>query len=200
MVKESGNGSRREPRQTRSKVTVERALAAAGVVLARVGFDGFSIEAVAAEAGISPGTLYQYFADKYAILRVLVEQWYNRSSPMFDLYRSENSIDAQAELYFGEPGGAVLLEAIQAVPELRRFDRETMNSGVDRLAKRFSKGRKPTKRQMAQARVTVFVVDAVLREATRHNRREAKEMVKILKAWMHALNPKNRGAARRRSK
>jgi AcrR family transcriptional regulator len=59
---------RREPTQERSRATVERILVAARAVLAERGYEGASTNRIAAAAGVGPGTLYQYFPDKDAIV------------------------------------------------------------------------------------------------------------------------------------
>lgn len=47
---------------------VDRIVAAAGEVLATEGYQRASTNRIAAKAGISPGSIYQYFADKDAII------------------------------------------------------------------------------------------------------------------------------------
>jgi len=53
----------------------EEILEAALRVFARRGFDAASVEAVAAEAGLSKGTLYLYFPTKAALLEGLVQRY-----------------------------------------------------------------------------------------------------------------------------
>jgi AcrR family transcriptional regulator len=59
---------RTTPRQSRSKATVEAIFEASARILQRHGVSAFNTNAVAALAGVSVGTLYQYFGDKDAIL------------------------------------------------------------------------------------------------------------------------------------
>ena len=59
---------RRMPRQARAQATMDSILEAAAQVLQRSGVEGFNTNAVAERAGVSIGTLYQYFRDKDAIL------------------------------------------------------------------------------------------------------------------------------------
>lgn len=54
---------------------VERLLEAGRVVLHRDGYQGFTTNRVAQEAGVSPGSLYQYFTDKGAIVAAIIERW-----------------------------------------------------------------------------------------------------------------------------
>ena len=67
MKKDQGF-QRRRPRQARAQATVSSILEAAAQVLQRAGHEGFNTNAVAERAGVSIGTLYQYFPDKDAIL------------------------------------------------------------------------------------------------------------------------------------
>ncbi len=55
---------------------VERIIAAGREVLVTDGYDAFSTNRVAAAAGVSPGSLYQYFPDKAAILDVVVDRYW----------------------------------------------------------------------------------------------------------------------------
>ena len=65
--------SRSEPRKTpvqaRSTASVDAILKATVQVLLRVGKDNLTTTRVAARAGVSVGTLYQYFPNKSALLR-----------------------------------------------------------------------------------------------------------------------------------
>src|SRR6185295_1980135 len=65
---------RRIPRQARAAETAAAILEGAAQVLEAGGLAGFTTNAVAERAGVSIGTLYQYFADKGAVLRALAER------------------------------------------------------------------------------------------------------------------------------
>jgi AcrR family transcriptional regulator len=52
----------------------ERILCAAARLVARVGIDHFSMDDVAAEAGVGKGTLYRRFGDRAALLRALISE------------------------------------------------------------------------------------------------------------------------------
>lgn len=56
---------------------VERIVAAARSLLVAEGYDALSTNRVAAAAGVSPGSLYQYFPDKAAILDVVVDRYWD---------------------------------------------------------------------------------------------------------------------------
>lgn len=66
---------RKIPKQARSRTMVDRILAAGADVLRTDGYAAFTTNRVAAAAGISPGSLYQYFPNKAAIIAEVVERW-----------------------------------------------------------------------------------------------------------------------------
>lgn len=70
---------RRTPRQARSTETVSAILEAAAQVLEAGGLAAFTTNAVAERAGVSIGTLYQYFSDKSALLMALASQEMQRA-------------------------------------------------------------------------------------------------------------------------
>jgi AcrR family transcriptional regulator len=68
--------ARKRPRQERSERLVAYILEAAVRVLAREGAQRFTTARVAEEAGVSVGSLYQYFPNKEAILfRLQSDEW-----------------------------------------------------------------------------------------------------------------------------
>jgi AcrR family transcriptional regulator len=71
FVKTKSNSVRREPTQTRSRQTVEALLGAVVRVLKREGPDAVTTNRIAEVAGVSIGSVYQYFPDKRAIFLAL---------------------------------------------------------------------------------------------------------------------------------
>lgn len=65
---------RKRPLQSRSRATVEAVLSAAAHILEERGLSGFNTNVVAERAGVSIGSLYQYFPSKDSILVSLLEQ------------------------------------------------------------------------------------------------------------------------------
>jgi AcrR family transcriptional regulator len=68
---------RKTPRQARARETVERIIEAGRKVLAKEGYEAFSTNRVAEVAGVSPGSLYQYFPDKSALLDVIRDRYWD---------------------------------------------------------------------------------------------------------------------------
>lgn len=62
---------RKAPQQERSRATVEAIVEAAGQVLTSTGYGRLTTTRVAARAGVSVGTLYQYFGHKDDLIRAL---------------------------------------------------------------------------------------------------------------------------------
>jgi AcrR family transcriptional regulator len=67
-------GPRKAPRQARSAATVAAILEAAARILDEAGLEAFNTNAVAARAGVSVGSLYQYFPGKAAVLAALIAE------------------------------------------------------------------------------------------------------------------------------
>jgi AcrR family transcriptional regulator len=65
---------RRQPKQRRAQETVEVVLQGAVRVLGREGVDAVTTNRIAEAAGVSIGSLYQYFPDKHAIFEALHRQ------------------------------------------------------------------------------------------------------------------------------
>src|SRR5262250_749285 len=65
---------RKRPRQARSRATVDSILEATARVLVKRSFDGLTTNLVAEAAGISIGSLYQYFPNKAALVGALIEK------------------------------------------------------------------------------------------------------------------------------
>jgi AcrR family transcriptional regulator len=70
----SSLNARKTPGQKRSAATVAAILEAAARILETRGLDAYSTNAVAARAGVSIGSLYQYFPSKDAITRALISR------------------------------------------------------------------------------------------------------------------------------
>ncbi|WP_211239605.1 TetR/AcrR family transcriptional regulator [Jiangella gansuensis] len=62
-------------RQARGERRIEQIVAAAAEVFAAAGYEAATTNAIAAQAGISPGSLYQFFANKDQIARALAERY-----------------------------------------------------------------------------------------------------------------------------
>ena len=71
MVREKSSTPRKQPVQKRSKQTVAAILQATAQVLVRYGYDRTTTNLVAEKAGVSIGSLYEYFPNKQALVAAL---------------------------------------------------------------------------------------------------------------------------------
>lgn len=69
---------RRRPRQERSVATVDALIEATAQVLLERGYERASTNAIARRAGVSIGSLYQYFAGKDMLVIELARRYYDR--------------------------------------------------------------------------------------------------------------------------
>lgn len=65
---------RKQPRQARSQALVEAILDAATRIVVRAGREAANTNAIAREAGVSIGSLYQYFPNREAVLAALLHR------------------------------------------------------------------------------------------------------------------------------
>lgn len=74
MINDANNPTRRIPRQHRSRQTVEAVLDAVPLVMKRHGAASITTNRIAEVAGVSIGSLYQYFPDKRSVFNALHER------------------------------------------------------------------------------------------------------------------------------
>lgn len=74
MKKDHQLSPRKRPRQERSRVTVDAILEAAAQIFEELGYAGATTNKIAARAGVSIGSLYQYYPNKDAIIFGLMER------------------------------------------------------------------------------------------------------------------------------
>src|SRR5581483_874384 len=74
MAKRTRTAPRKKPKQERSQATVDAILVATARVLCETGYDRASTNRIALAAGVSVGSLYQYFPSKEALVAALVER------------------------------------------------------------------------------------------------------------------------------
>jgi AcrR family transcriptional regulator len=125
---------RRTPTQARSRGKVMRALEAAERIAERDGVEALTLTAVAAEADISVGALYQYLPDRDAIAHALAARYHARLEALLD----DAIVSARAATP-ADPVGAV----IDAVAEVyldesttRSLRRATVTDDAARAHKR----------------------------------------------------------------
>jgi AcrR family transcriptional regulator len=73
-VRKPPTNPRKKARQERSRATVGALVEATARILVREGFDKASTNRIAAMAGVSVGSLYQYFPSKEALVAAVIER------------------------------------------------------------------------------------------------------------------------------
>jgi AcrR family transcriptional regulator len=166
--------TRREPQQKRGARRREDILAATGRLLDREGYEATTTTAIAAEAGTSVGTVYEYFRDRDALVRALLERYRERLRVAVEgalvgvdlaSWRrlAARGVDTFVEFYRQEPGYRVLwLESLTS-PALRDASAawgEEFSEIVERLFTELLP-RVPTRRRRAIARTTIHLVSGL---------------------------------------
>ncbi len=86
---------RKQPKQERSQATVEAILTATAHILTEDGYDRLTTNRVADRAGVSIGSLYQYFPNKEALIFALAEHHANAMVELAQLHLEGEGLDAQ---------------------------------------------------------------------------------------------------------
>ena len=89
---------RKAPNQARSRATVEAIVHAGARVLADRGWAGFTTNRVAEVAGVSIGSLYQYFPGKEAILAELIRRKRAVMLAAFQAVAADHGLDLDAAI------------------------------------------------------------------------------------------------------
>lgn len=87
---------RKLPKQGRARATCDAILEAAAHIIARSGLAAFNTNAVAARAGVSIGSLYQYFPNKDALMVALIQR--QQQGQLDTLMAAAATIDPAADL------------------------------------------------------------------------------------------------------
>ncbi len=94
MTKSRPKPRRRKPNQARSRATVDAIVGAAARVLARRGYAGTTTNHIAAKAGVSIGSFYEYFRDKDAVVRAVLDRHLAEGEALFAARSSAYAQDA----------------------------------------------------------------------------------------------------------
>jgi AcrR family transcriptional regulator len=141
---------RKLPQQRRSQQTVAKILAAAAHILTNRGLEGFNTNAVAEQADLSIGSLYQYFPDKDTLTAMLIRQ-----NVAIFLAELQTAIDRTGDSFVDRIHAIIQVAVSQqlARPKLSRLlDREEQRLPLDQET------------QVTQTKIFAIVA-TVLREA-----------------------------------
>jgi AcrR family transcriptional regulator len=182
MPPQTTPSERRTPRQQRSRELVERVLDTAERLLAEDEAASLSTTRIAQTAGVSVGSIYQYFPDTAAIVAALAQRYMDGFEVLMErAVEAAGSgdwddpvgalVDAVAARYRDQPGYRALWFGPHLSPELRQADRQNklrLADGVRRVLLNLGLARDDS-HLVSVCQAAVHACDALLQEAFRRD-------------------------------
>ncbi|MBX3193204.1 MAG: TetR family transcriptional regulator [Labilithrix sp.] len=209
--------ARRVPTQDRSRQRVERILDAAALVFAAQGHEAATMEAIAARAETSIGSIYQFYPNKAAVFDALVHRYHTRTRTFLDALLTgplmdqpwpdilDAAIDAIAALHEDDPAFRAVWVSMH-LTETMVTEGEALNRDIAaRLAAVFGPKlpRLPPRKRGFVAMMVVELVSAMLILSARRPGEgkaimaETKKLLRLyLTPWEQAAAAKGLGARR----
>ncbi len=171
MTRRTRTTPRKRPKQERSQVTVAAILSATARVLCSTGYDRASTNRIALAAGVSVGSLYQYFPSKESLVAALVERHTEEMTSLVKGKLAEvatsplpvairTMIDAMFDAHAVDPKLHKVL--IEQVPRVGRLEKLVdMNHEVEQLLGAYLKARAGELRRKDLASASVVLVHLV---------------------------------------
>ncbi len=189
---------RRTPRQERSRERVRAIVEAARELVGERGNDAVSVREIAAQAGVPISSVYQYFPDKNAILRVLIVDYLDRIQTMLGRILSEvqsvddlpeaadRMIDALVRLFRREPAMGTIWSAVQANTVLREIDLDDTRRVAEFMAALFLRIAPGADRDLVYDAClwAAHMVPHTIRVAHHAPRRERERLIRETKSLM----------------
>lgn len=185
------------PQQARGKDKLARMLAAADRIMATEGVEAMTTARVAAESGVSVGSLYRYLPNREAIIESLAQHYLGlleeqmnlllSAPPPANIHESVGfSIDAFAEFYRSHPGFRALWFSRHLTEETRSLDRahkSVMANRIRDLLIAHGAGR-ANKKTLRISQTIQLATDAVIQEAFRVDPHGDKALLDQLKTMI----------------
>ena len=174
---------RKRPRQDRARATVDAILEATARILVTHGYDKATTNRIADAAGVSIGSLYQYFPNKQALVAALIDRHLDEMLEVIGAALARVTdvpleaaarvvVDAMLEMHRLDPAlHRVLVEQVPAVGRMARIRR--LNQQLEEVTVAFLQSRASELRRddlELAAFVLVHAVDAVTRAAVLEER------------------------------
>lgn len=181
----------RAPTQRRSRDRVERLLAVAAALIAERGSEALKMSELADRAGVSIGSLYQYFPDKGAIIRTLAQRYNTQSraciaealAPVRDkagLRRAFGGlVDTYYQIFLAEPVMRDIWSGVQADKALQEIERKDSHANAALLADAMARVRPRADRAALEnmAFLVMQLGEATMRLAVSVDRRQGDALV-----------------------
>lgn len=199
MPKRKPPDIRRVPSQARSQERLERISDAAAEVFADVGFEAATMEAIAARAETSIGSVYQFFPNKRALLYTIAIRYAERVQTLFDELTEgatteswdaflDRTLDALVDFHRREPGFRALVRnwssqefLAQDEASMREFTKRTEQLIAARLPA-MSEERRTTIATVLVENVSALLISTSRREG--HGGRVVTEWKEMLHRWL----------------
>jgi AcrR family transcriptional regulator len=198
---DGGRPLRRAPSQRRSRERVERILTAATALIEETGSDALRMSEVAVRAGVSIGSLYQYFPDKAAIVHALAERYNAKGRACIEAELGEAADETELRaalsrltdeyyaMFLDEPVMREIWAGTQADPVLREIDLADVRANGELLARAMSRLRPEV--EPAEVATSAFLImhliAATVRLAISTDRREGEALIaagkRLLLEW-----------------
>jgi len=191
-------GLRRVPTQQRSRERVERMLEVASQCIVEKGLDAVRMSEVAELAGVSIGSLYQYFPDKASIVMTIAERYNKVGRDCVDAalsaVESEQAlrqamvqiVDGYYEMFLSKPVMRDIWRATQADKSLQEMDTQDCHAHQTMLLKTLLRLRpKLTETELTPltALVMQFVATTV-RLAISLERKQGDQVIELFKQML----------------
>jgi AcrR family transcriptional regulator len=201
----------RQPRQERGERRVCALLDAAATLIAELGAEGLTVQALADRARTSKGSLYHFFPDLPSVLRALGERHARAIAELTDAMIADPTIDwaalsvEDAVRHFMAP-----LAYLASHPDLLALARTPVSASkgtrrlapIRKLADHLLQRRYPAlppRRRGTCASTMVAVMDGVVGFSLRSSEAEARgmmaELKQVLGAYLHALEQRGVSAS-----
>jgi AcrR family transcriptional regulator len=192
----------RTPKQSRSQQRVDLILAAARTIIGERGSANLSIADIAAQAGVTPGSIYQYFPNRSAVLAAMAERYLEDlgqrmtavlDSRPTDFTSTADKIDELVELFFQmnlqDPVMGDILLGLVTDKSLRDLNKRDTQAKVGLVTSAFTNVL--TSEQQRDFPLTALLivefVEAVVRAALDLPALEARRMIDRLKVMLRAI-------------
>jgi len=170
-------------RQDRGRRRMDRVLDTAAEVFAETGYEMATTNGIAARAGMSPGSLYQFFRNKEAIAEALAARYAEqiRATHLID-----RVVDPMIAFNVANPAAHVLLNGADLSPPLAARTRQLHEAALQRTEALVA-ARAPhlPPRERARVAEVTFQVFKGLLPSVLASGRERAALVQELKAVLH---------------
>lgn len=163
---------RKEPTQGRAKETVETIVTATAHILDKEGFEKISTNRIAEKAGISVGSLYQYFPTKDAIFAFMMDRYVQSQTDIIDKILAEEGPSRDLK----ETIRIIVMAIMEGKRKQSKFNRmfaqkllsfsnfESLNRQDDHLIALFKEHLKPFEKEIRKENIDLtlyFVIQSV---------------------------------------